>query len=79
MINTIVNESNNLFARVFMKVLQEEMTAATAFGLGAQTNQGGAVPGGSDFYAPGDARVPKALGAKKRRKMIVQRRNLTNA
>lgn len=51
------------------------MLASTVFGLGAQTNQGGAVPGGSDFYAPGDARVPKALGAK-RKKLKIQRRNL---
>lgn len=54
------------------------MTAATAFGIGAQTDQGGAVPGGSDFYAPGDTRVPKVLG-KKRKRMHMQRRNLTNA
>lgn len=79
MINTYVNESNNLFAKVFMRLIHEEMTAATAFGLGAQTDQGGAVPGGSDFYASGDSRVPKVLGGRKRGKVKMQRRPLTNA
>ena len=52
----------------------EQMMSSTVFGLGAQTNQGGVVPGGSDFYAPGDARVPKALGAKRGKRARVQRR-----
>ena len=47
---------------------------STVFGLGAQTNQGGAVPGGSDFYAPGDARVPKVLGSSEKKQARVQRR-----
>ena len=70
--------SSNLFEKIFKKLLREEMTAATVFCLGSQTNQGGAVPGGSDFYAPGDSRVPKALGATKKKPSKVQRRNLTN-
>jgi hypothetical protein len=51
------------------------MLSSTVFGLGAQTDQGGAVPGGSDFYAPGDARIPKAIGSKRKR-LRMQRRNL---
>jgi len=42
-----------------------EMTAGSVFlGLGADTKgHGGDVPGGSDFYASGDARNPSLLGA----------------
>lgn len=42
-----------------------EMTAGSVFlGLGADTKgHGGAVPGGSDFYATGDTRKPSVLGA----------------
>lgn len=53
----------------------EQMMSSTVFGLGAQTNQGGAVPGGSDFYAPGDVRIPKALGSKRKRQARIQRRS----
>lgn len=70
--------SSNLFEKIFKKLLREEMTAATTFGPGSQTNQGGAIPGGSDFYAPGDARVPKALGATKKKPGKIHRRNLTS-
>ena len=49
----------NTFKRVFMNMLQEDMTSGEAFGGGGGT-------GGSfsnvDSYAPGDARVPHALG-----------------
>lgn len=56
-----------------------EMNAAGAggvFGTAASMGHGGAV-GNSDFYAPGDMRLPSALGAKKvgkKRKIVVQRR-----
>lgn len=70
----MLNKSSDKFTKLCNAIL-EQMLASTVFGLGAQTNQGGAVPGGSDFYAPGDARVPKALGAK-RKKPKIQRRNL---
>jgi hypothetical protein len=54
--------------------IMEQMMTSTVFGLGAQTNQGGAVPGGSDFYATGDTRIPKALGAKRGKRGRIQRR-----
>ena len=55
--------------------IMEQMMSSTVFGLGAQTDQGGAVPGGSDFYATGDTRIPKALGAKRGKRARVQRRS----
>jgi len=73
--------ASDLFAAAFIKMIQEEMMSATVFGLGAAGDQGGSVPGGLDFYAPGDARVPKALGVTKRigkRKVPMQRRDLNS-
>lgn len=61
------------FDETYQRIMEQMMTS-TVFGLGAQTNQGGAVPGGSDFYAPGDARVPKVLGSSKKKRARVQRR-----
>ncbi len=61
------------FDETYQRIMEQMMTS-TVFGLGAQTNQGGAVPGGSDFYAPGDARVPKVLGSGKKKRARVQRR-----
>ena len=55
--------------------IMEQMMTSTVFGLGAQTDQGGAVPGGSDFYATGDTRIPKALGVKRGKRGRVQRRS----
>ena len=55
--------------------IMEQMMSSTVFGLGAQTDQGGVVPGGSDFYATGDVRIPKALGAKRGKRARVQRRS----
>jgi len=58
-----------------------EMNAAGAggvFGDAPSMGHGGAV-GNTDFYAPGDSRIPVALGAKKvgkKRKIVVQRRPL---
>ena len=48
----------NLFEKVFDKVLSEDMSAGDGgvFGGGDSFGHGGAVPGGSDFHASGDAR-----------------------
>jgi len=59
-----------------------EINAAGAggvFGNASSMDHGGAV-GNTDFYAPGDTRVPSALGAKKigkKKKIVVQRRSLS--
>lgn len=61
----------SLFANYFKKLIQEEigMTSGGTGGVfGAGGDQGGMFPGGSDFYAPGDARVPDLLGSKPKRK-----------
>jgi len=50
------------------------------FGTAPSMGHGGAF-GNSDFYAPDDARVPTALGAKKvgkKKKIVVQRRPLVS-
>ena len=53
----------NRFKKIFMDMIQEDMMASTAF-TAANVDAGGT--GGSfgnvDSYAPGDARVPHALG-----------------
>ena len=58
-----------LFEKVFYNILNEDMSAGAGgvFGDGPSMGHGGAF-GSSDFYAPGDARMPKILGAKKKRK-----------
>ena len=61
------------FDEAYQRIL-EQMMASTVFGPNASGDQGGAVPGGSDFYAPGDARVPKVLGSSKKKRARVQRR-----
>jgi hypothetical protein len=63
-------------------VYQEDVSiGGGALGPAAAAGHGGAV-GNSDWYAPGDARIPKALGAKKvkgkKTKVLVQRRNIVN-
>jgi len=63
-------------------VLKEDNTAGAGgvFGNAPSMGHGGAV-GNSDFYAPGDSRIPVALGAKKvgkKKKIVVQRRPLVN-
>ena len=55
--------------------IMEQMMSSTVFGLGAQTDQGGAVPGGSDFYATGSTQIPRILGAKRGKRGRVQRRS----
>lgn len=62
-----------------------EINAAGAggvFGNAPSMGHGGSV-GNTDFYAPGDSRIPTVLGAKKTRKakkkkIVVQRRPLVN-
>jgi len=66
-------------SKTFRQFITEMNTAGEGgvFGPGITSN-GGAV-GNSDFYAPGDSRVPFALGAKKvgkKKKIVVQRRPL---
>ena len=71
--------------KTFKQFVQEDIGAGNAAGAGGvfgdapSMGHGGAV-GNSDFYAPGDARVPFALGAKrikgKKKKILVQRRPL---
>lgn len=59
-----------------------EINAAGAggvFGDAPSMGHGGAV-GNTDFYAPGDTRIPSPLGAKKvgkKKKIVVQRRSLS--
>ena len=49
--------------REYVKLIREDNVAAGGgvFGDGPSFGHGGAV-GNSDFYAPGDARIPFALG-----------------
>lgn len=58
----------SLFSKYFEKIINEDigMTSAGTFGAGGE--QGGMFPGGSDFYAPGDMRIPDFLGSKKHKK-----------
>ena len=63
----------SLFANIFKKVLNEDigMTAGgvgSAFGPNAAGGTAGLFPGGSDSYAPGDARIPDLLGSKKKKR-----------
>jgi len=63
----------NLFSKYFTKIIEEEigMTSGgsgSAFGTSAGGEFGGMFPGGSDSYAPGDARIPDLLGSKPKRK-----------
>ena len=50
------------------KKVYKEMVSADAFGAGSV---GPSVPGGADTYAPGDARLPKVLGAIQSRKGLI--------
>lgn len=71
--------------KTFREFVMQEDNAAGAggvFGDAPSMGHGGEV-GNSDFYAPGDARVPAFLGAtlvgkkgKKKRVPLVQRRSL---
>lgn len=62
-----------------IRLLKEEMTAGSGGVFGTSGNTGGVE--NSDFYATGDARLPKALGVKKvkgkkKKKVPIQRRPL---
>jgi hypothetical protein len=59
-----MEKSTGRFAKHFKKVLEEAMTAGAGGALGPNAG-GNFAPNAStstDSYAPGDARVPKALG-----------------
>ncbi len=59
-----MEKSTGKFARYFKLVLQEDMSAGDA-GVGSGTGGFSSTNINSgDFYAPGDARVPKAIGKK---------------
>lgn len=65
------------FANVFGKILEETITEMTT----ADANVGGTAVDqfSSDFYAPGDARIPKVLGTKtkKRKKKKTKKQEST--
>jgi hypothetical protein len=65
-----MEKSTSKFAKYFYKVIEEDMTAAGAAGALGPEAAGSFAPNAStstDSYAPGDARVPKALGKVQRR------------
>ena len=58
-----------LFEKVFYNILNETMGAGDGGVFGSSTGMGhGGNVGSSDFYAPGDARMPKILGSSKKKK-----------
>jgi len=57
----------NLFERYFNKVLNETMSSGSV-GMAQSPGAPEATQFSADTYAPGDARRPKVLGAKKKRK-----------
>jgi len=65
----------SLFSKYFNKIINEEigMTSSGVFGAGG--DQGGMFPGGGDFYAPGDMRIPDFLGSKKHKKRSKRKKN----
>jgi hypothetical protein len=79
-------KSNSLFEQKFLQVLEEDMTSGgpgSAFGPGtaqAPGASGNQFPSQNDrAYAPGDYRIPKILGAKKKngkKQFFIQRRPL---
>ena len=64
------------FAQIFFKLLEEDNFAGAGGALGnaPSMGHGGDVPGGSDFYARGDSRVPKLLGTFKRSGLIKRKK-----
>lgn len=60
-------DSTSMFEKAFISILEEEMTAGSALG----TSTGGFDPAtniaSSDFYARGDARIPKGSKSVQRR------------
>ena len=65
-----MEKSTGKFAKAFKRVLEEDMTAASAAGALGPEAGGGFAPNAStssDSYAEGDARMPKVLGKVQRR------------
>lgn len=65
--------------KTFKQFVMEMNTAGTGGVFGPGVGDHGGAVGNTDFYAPGDSRVPIALGAKKigkKKKIVVQRRPL---
>ena len=56
-----MEKSTSKFAKAFKRVLEEDMTAASA-GVAGEAGFAPNDSTSSDSYAPGDARVPKVLG-----------------
>ncbi len=77
MINTHCIMATDDFNQLVNTIL-EDMMSSTVFGAAASGDKGGQVPGGSDWYAPGTAIVPKVLGQKRKGKVPMQRRRLSN-
>jgi hypothetical protein len=79
-------KSNNLFEQKFLKVLEENIVSGgpnSAFGTGTIASIGSfgnQFPSQNDnAYSPNDTRIPKILGAKKKKKKLkipIQRRSL---
>ena len=69
----------NRYTELYKKII-EDVTAASVFGPAGTGSAGGQFPANSDKgYAPGDARIPSYLGAKKRKgklKIPMQRRQV---
>ena len=63
-------ESSGRFERIFFKMLREHNTAGAggALGTGDGFNPGKGNIDSSDWYAPGDARVPYKIGKVQTRK-----------
>lgn len=68
-------KSRDLFAEAFMKALREDSTATGALGgsTGGFNPEGGSISS-SDFYAPGDARIPKGGRVIQTRRGAIKRR-----
>ncbi len=62
---------------LMVNTILEDMMSSTVFGTAAAGDKGGQVPGGSDWYAPGDTRIVKLMGKKRRGKVPMQRRSLS--
>jgi hypothetical protein len=55
--------------------IMEQMMSSTVFGAAAPGDQGGTVPGRSNYAEKDGAIIPKILGAKKGKRARVQRRS----
>lgn len=75
----IGSDFNSIYLRL-LKIYNEDMTAGAGgvFGDTGSMDYGGQVPGGSDFYAPGDARNTTNMGTYTRKGKIKKRRKKLN-